>query len=244
MFTIVFFLLLSLVTGINAAQGPGSELKSDSLSTSAGVLDITCVGHASLFFKFNGKIIHVDPFSKLTDYSLLPKADVILITHQHGDHLDPKAIKAIKKESTKIIISKACIKRLKDGTVLENGKTTTVGNLKIEAVPAYNILHKRKGGIPYHTKGDGNGYIITFGDTRVYIAGDSENTPEMKALKNIDVAFLSVNTPMTAKMVMDAVNALNPKILYPYHNLYGSSDLPALEMLLKEKKEVELRKRN
>jgi L-ascorbate metabolism protein UlaG (beta-lactamase superfamily) len=127
---------------------------------------------------------------------------------------------------------------------MKNGDVKTVGGLKIEAVPAYNIVHMRDQGQPFHPKGVGNGYVITFGDKRVYVAGDTENIPEMKNIKNIDVAFLPMNLPytMTPEMAADAAKMIRPKILYPYH--YGETDTSKLVALLKDTKEIEVRIRN
>ena len=124
---------------------------------------------------------------------------------------------------------------------MQNGDVRTVGGLKIEAVPAYNIVHKRSSGQPFHPKGIGNGYVITFGDKRVYVAGDTENTPEMKKLKDINVAFLPMNLPytMTPEMVADAARAFKPKVLYPYH--YGQTEPSRLVDLLKDSKQIEVR---
>ena len=127
---------------------------------------------------------------------------------------------------------------------MKNGDTRTVQGLRIEAVPAYNIKHMRSPGVPFHPKGAGNGYVVTFGDKRVYIAGDTENTPEMKALKGIDIAFLPMSLPytMTPEMVADAAKAFRPKVLYPYH--YGDTDVNKLKELLKKEKGIEVRVRN
>ena len=127
---------------------------------------------------------------------------------------------------------------------MKNGDTKTVGGLKIEAVPAYNIVHKRDTGQPFHPKDVGNGYIITFGDKKVYVAGDTENIPEMKAIKNIDVAFLPMNLPytMTPEMVADAAKTIKPKVLYPYH--FGETDTSKIIALLKDTPEIEIRIRN
>jgi gluconolactonase len=212
----------------------------DIIKTSAGDLKITFIGHATLMFTFGGKTIHVDPVSAEADYTDMPKADIILITHEHGDHFDPAAIETLRKEGTQIVLTKACAEKVA-GLVMANGDVRTVQGLKIEAVPAYNIVHERSAGNPFHPKGRGNGYIITFGDKRVYIAGDTENTPEMKQLKNIDVAFLPMNLPytMTPEMVADAARAFKPKILYPYH--YGQTDPNKLVELLKGTKGIEVR---
>ena len=195
-------------------------IKADVYETSAGPLKVTLVGHASLMFECAGKIIHVDPYSKVADYSKLPKADLILLTHEHGDHLDSAAIAAVKKADTHFIVSKVCNENLKYGDVINNGDHVHWANLHIDAVPAYNIVNKKPDGEAYHPKGRGNGYIIAFGDKRVYVAGDTENVPEMDKLKGtIDIAFLPKNLPYTMNddMFIDAAKKVQPKVLYPYH---------------------------
>jgi L-ascorbate metabolism protein UlaG (beta-lactamase superfamily) len=176
----------------------------------------------------------------MADYTKLPKADIILICHEHIDHLDPKALNAVRTEKTLVVLTQTCAKQVEGGIVMNNGDTKIIEGLKIEAVPAYNIIHKRDGQ-PFHPKGIGNGYVINFGDKRVYIAGDTENIPEMKELKGIDIAFLPMNLPptMTPEMVADAAKVLKPKILYPYH--YGETDTSKLLDLLKDTKEIEVR---
>jgi L-ascorbate metabolism protein UlaG (beta-lactamase superfamily) len=190
---------------------------------------------------FGVKVIHVDPYSKLTDYTQLPKADVILITHHHGDHLDADALKLLRGEKTVVVATALCAEKAPGALIMKNGDTRTVDGIAVEAVPAYNIAHKRDNGQPYHAKGEGNGYILTFGETHVYVAGDSENTPEMKALTKIDIAFLPMNLPytMTPEMVADAAKAFKPKVLYPYHT--GETDVSKLAELLKESPEIEVR---
>ena len=190
---------------------------------------------------YGGKVIQVDPWLKMNSYDGLPKADLILITHQHRDHLDANAVAKLSKKGTVIITNQAASEKLGKGRVMKNGDTAEVLGLSIQAVPAYNLKHMRPSGKPYHPKGEGNGYIITFGGKRVYIAGDTENTPEMKALKNIDVAFLPMNLPytMTPEMVADAARSFKPKILYPYH--FGQTDTHLLKELLKGEAEIEVR---
>ncbi len=215
----------------------------DIIRTSQGDLKITFLGHATLMFEFGGKVIHIDPVGGEADYSRLPKADIVLVTHEHSDHLDLKAIGSLEKPTTDIVLTQACHAMVKTGTVLRNGESVIKQGIKIEAVPAYNIVHMRGPGSPYHPKGQGNGYILTFGTTRVYIAGDTENVPEMKALGSIDVAFLPMNLPytMTPEMVADAAKWFKPKILYPYH--YGDTDTKRLVSLLKDNPEIEVRVR-
>ena len=138
------------------------------------------------------------------------------------------------KLNTTILLTTACGGKVKDGTVIKNGESKTVQGIAVTAVPAYNIVHKRGSGQPFHPRGVGNGYVLTFGDKRVYVAGDTENTPEMKALTDIDVAFLPMNLPytMTPEMVADAAKAFKPRVLYPYH--YGDTDPNKLVSLLKD----------
>ena len=225
-----------------AFQAAAQEgLEYDIIKTSAGDLKITFIGHGSLMFTFGGKVIHVDPVSKEADYTKLPKADLILLTHQHGDHLDAKALDILRTGKTDLVMTELCAKQVKGGMVMRNGEVKNVGGLKIEAVPAYNLVHMRSPGNPFHSKGEGNGYVITFGDKRIYVAGDSENIPEMKKLEKIDVAFLPMNLPytMTPEMVADAAKAFKPRILYPYH--FGETDTSKLLALLKDSKEIEVR---
>ena len=234
-----------LVAAVALAQGGAGEGKfqMDTIATKAGELKITFIGHATLMFDYGGKVVHVDPWSKLADYAKLPKADLVLVTHEHQDHLDPKAVAAVRNENTKVVLTKACADKVPDGIVMKNGDVQTVQGFKVEAIPAYNIVQKRPDGQPFHPKGVGNGYVVTFGATRVYVAGDTENTPEMKKLEKIDIAFLPMNLPytMTPAMVADAAKAFQPKILYPYH--YGETDPNELVNLLKDSKNIEVRVR-
>lgn len=236
----IAFIILSIIISkvmINAQN----NYESDIIKTSAGEIKMTFIGHASLVFEFNGKVIHIDPVGRYGDYSTLPKADLILITHEHGDHLDPDEIGKTEKGNTRIICNEVSSEQLGRGEVMKNGDKKNFDEIIIEAVPAYNLVNKRKDGNPYHPKGNGNGYVLTFGDKRIYIAGDTENIPEMKNLKDIDIAFLPMNLPytMSPEMVADAVKMFNPSILYPYH--YGTTDPDEIVQLLKDKKDCEVR---
>jgi L-ascorbate metabolism protein UlaG (beta-lactamase superfamily) len=224
-------------SGLQAQTG----LERDTIKTSGGALIVTFIGHGSLMLQYGGKTIYIDPFSRLTDYGGLPKSDLVLITHQHQDHLDPKALEKIRPENAPVLLPENCASEVEGSTVIGNGERKSVAGLEIEAVPAYNLVHKRDGGGVFHPKGEGNGYILTFGRTRLYVAGDTENTPEMKALKGIDYAFLPMNLPytMTPEMVADAAKAFRPKVLYPYH--YGETDPQKLVDLLKGEKGIEVR---
>lgn len=217
------------------------SFEKDAIKTSAGPLEITFIGHGTLMMDLDGKIIHVDPFGELADYSTMPKADVVLVTHHHSDHMDALALERIRTEKTVVVLTEKCGAEVKGGIVMKNGDHRAVAGIDVEAVPAYNLVHKRENGEPFHSKGEGNGYVLTFGGTRVYIAGDTENIPEMKALKQIDYAFLPMNLPytMTPEMLADAVAAFKPKVLYPYHT--GDTDTAKLVELLKGNKNTEVR---
>lgn len=222
-----FLLPLAMTIAIAAqAQRPVETFK-----TKAGDVKITPVRHASLMIEAGGKVIQVDPWSQ-GNYDGLPKADFILITDIHGDHMDPKAIALVKKDGTKIYAPAAVAKTVTEATVIGNGETKKEGAITIEAVPMYNEKRGPEPGKLFHDKGRGNGYILTYGGTRFYIAGDTEGTPEMKALKNIDVAFIPMNLPYTMppEEAAEGVKAFKPKIVYPYH--YRESDTKAFASAL------------
>ncbi len=196
-----------------AAQVPTTSLTGDHLSTDSGDLVIRPVTHASFVLSWNGKMIYNDPDT--ATYTSFPKADLILVGHEHGDHLDAATITAVKAPAGLIIASQAVYNALSttlraSTIVLANGASTNVLGLSVEAVPAYNANHP---------KGSGNGYILTLGGRRVYMSGDTGNTPEMRALQNIDVAFLAMNVPFTMSIndAATATRAFRPRIVYPYH---------------------------
>lgn len=236
-FTLTMMLFALLALPVFAEE----LFESDVIKTAVGDLEIFFIGHGTLMMKFAGKTIYVDPYSKLADFSKLPKADAILITHEHQDHLDAAAIDMIRKKETDVTVTENAAEKISGGTIMKNSNVRTVKGIRIEAVPAYNLVHKRESGRPYHPIGRGNGYVLTFGDKRVYIAGDTENIPEMKALKNIDIAFLPMNLPytMTPEMAADAARSFKPKVLYPYH--YGESDTRKIVQLLADLKTTEVR---
>ena len=213
----------------------------DTIETENGPLIITFIGHASLIFEWNGETIHIDPSSREANYYKLPKATMIFITHHHGDHCDPASLKAISEEKTKTFMSAIAHEKWNQGMILRPDQSVTVKGISIETLPAYNIVHKRDDGTPYHVFGECNSYVITLGDKRIFIGGDTENTPEMKALQNIDIAFLPMNLPytMTPEMVADGAKGFKPKILYVYH--YGKSELDPIRELMKDETEVDLR---
>ncbi len=239
-FSILSFLIPILMLAAPAFWSAASD-ETDLFQFKGGTLKITFLGHGTLMLDWNGFIIHVDPVRREADYSALPRADLILITHEHGDHLDETAVSMIKKEGTVIMANEASAKKLPGAQVLRNGEQKTAGGIKIEAVPAYNTTPGRD---RFHPKGRDNGYILNLGTERVYIAGDTEDTPEMKALKDITIAFLPMNQPytMTPEQVAEAVRAFRPKILYPYH--FGDTDTGMLTALLKDVPNIDLRIRD
>lgn len=233
-----------MVAVLAATSGWGKAVyEQDSLPTSAGVVEVTFIGHGSLMLRFDGKVIHVDPVTTYADYATMPKADIILLTHHHGDHLEAEALMHLRTAKTRVLLTELCAEKVQGGTVMKNGDGIQVDGIEVEAVPAYNLVHKRDNGEFFHPRGEGNGYVLSFGDTRIYIAGDTENTAEMKALRDIDYAFLPMNLPytMTPEMVADAVTAFRPKVLYPYH--FGETDTSRIVELLRDEKDIEVRLR-
>lgn len=219
------FLFLGLA-GFGQLKRPVEEFR-----TKNGVLKITPIRHASLMIEAGGQVVHVDPWGQ-GNYDGLPAADLILITDIHGDHMDPKILTKVKKPGTAIFAPEAVAKTVTEATVIRNGETKTWGQWTIEAVPMYNLKRGPAEGKLFHDKGRGNGYVITFGGTRLYISGDTEGVPEMRALKNIDAAFLTMNLPYTMppEEAAEAARAFRPKIVYPYH--YRGSDLSVFEKAL------------
>ncbi|MFN2365535.1 MAG: MBL fold metallo-hydrolase [Desulfurivibrionaceae bacterium] len=215
----------------------------DVIATAGGDLEITFIGHASLMLTYKDKVIQIDPSSREADYTKFPPADLILLTHHHSDHLDPAALAKVRTEKSELVLTELCAGEVEGGLVMKNGDERTVMGVGIRAVPAYNLVHRRDNGQVFHPRGEGNGYVLTFADQKVYIAGDSENTPEMKALEDIDYAFLPMNLPytMTPEMVADAARAFKPKVLYPYH--YGTTEVGRLLALLRDRPEIEVRVR-
>jgi L-ascorbate metabolism protein UlaG (beta-lactamase superfamily) len=182
----------------------------------------------------------VDPVGRAADYSQLTKADVILVTHLGPGHVDSETVKLLSTDKTALVVCPQCSLDLPTGTIMINDETATVAGLKIEAVPAYEI--KGRFGIFRPTKGASNGYVIAFGDKRVYVGGETENVPEVKALKQIDVAFLPVIRTMPPAMFADTVKAMQPKIVFPY--AYGSNDPKALAALVKDEQGIDVRVRD
>jgi L-ascorbate metabolism protein UlaG (beta-lactamase superfamily) len=195
-------------------------LSADKFSATGGDIEITPIFHASVRVEHAGKVIYVDPWRQ-GDFSNARPADMILVTGAESDHLDVDTIRKIRKQDTVIVIPAACKSAIPDGIVLANGESQTIMGARVEAIAAYDLIP----GDPFHPKGRGNGYIITLGGTRLYFGGVTECVPEVQALKNIDVAFLSINLPhgrMTPAAAANCVKTFQPKNVYPYHYRDGN----------------------
>ncbi len=208
-----------------------AQSSQQTFSTPAGPVNITPLYHASTLIEAGGKTIYLDP-AKPAKFAGHPKADLILITDIHGDHMDPAPISEVSKPGTEIVAAPAVVKTVSSAKPLANGETMKWQGWSIEAVPAYNLTRGPAPGKLFHDKGRGNGYVLTYGGTRFYFSGDTEGVPEMRALKNIDVAFVCMNLPytMTPEEAADAVKAFHPKVVIPYH--YRGSDLSVFQKKL------------
>ncbi len=214
-----------------AALLGGSAAGQESLTfqTSMGKVTLAALGHGSLRIDAAGSVIHVDPWSRATDYGQQPAADWVWITHPHQDHLDAAALEAVTTPDTSYLTDAASAARLeRAAVVLANGESATLrlpaGVVSVRAVPAYNIRQKRDNGQPYHPPGEGNGYLATFGDLVVHIGGDTECVPEMADLGRVDVSFLPINLPftMTPEDAAACFRQIAPRIAVPYHQ--GDAD--------------------
>ena len=195
-----------------------------------GLIKIHALTHASICFEYDGRTIYVDPVTQLrerkVDYSALPMADIILVTHEHFDHYDTAAIRLLTTDQTQLVMNPRCVELYGSGTAMKNGdKRRLAEGITLAAVPAYNTT---KGREQFHPKGRDNGYILTLDGLRIYIAGDTEDIPEMADIKDIDIAFLPCNQPytMTPEQLVRAAMLVNPKVLFPYH--YGDTDVSGI----------------
>ena len=191
--------------------------------------------HASIRIEYDEKEIVIDPVTKLgnktINYSTMPKADYLFLTHEHGDHFDKEAIKQLTGDKTQLIANKRCAEMLGYGKIMSNGQSARFDDITVEAVPAYN---HSEGRTQFHPKGRDNGYILTIDGLRIYIAGDTEDIPEMQDIKDIDIAFMPCNQPytMTTEQLVKAAKTVRPKVLFPYH--YGQTDVKEIPSQLKD----------
>ena len=223
------------------AQPPLSEkvFEKDTFHTSGGDLEITFLLHSTLMFKYQGKTIHVDPYSRAADYTTFPDADLILLTHDHGDHLDPRVLKELMGPNTTLIYTRDCEKKFPGGKVMRNGEEVTWEGIRIQAVPQYidfEVIADQP-----HLKNECNGYILTFGDLRVYNACETVGYPEMATYKPIDIMFIAMDGiyNLTPEMAIAPVKLVMPKIMYPYH--YNRADLTPFIEAFKGSPDVEVR---
>jgi len=217
-----------------------AQTTSDRIPAKGGDVIITPIQHASVQIEHAGTVIQVDPVGP-ANYAQAKAADLVLITDIHGDHLDPAAIAKVRKPGAPIVAPAAA--QIAEATVMANGERKTIAGVPIEALPMYNLTRGPSPGQFYHPKGRGNGYLLTLGDKRVYLSGDTECTPEMRALTNIDLAFISMNLPYTMPVseAADCAKAFKPRIVYPYH--YRGQNLDELVAALKGEP-IEVRRLN
>jgi L-ascorbate metabolism protein UlaG (beta-lactamase superfamily) len=229
----LYFVACAAMLGLAMSSQAQMARPVQTFDTSAGPVKITPVYHASLAIEAGGKVIIIDP-AKPANFSGLPQADLVLITDIHGDHMDPELLKTVKKADATVIAPAAVAKTVTEAKVINNGEKTTWDKWTIEAIPMYNTTASRGPGPGkvFHEKGRGNGYVLTYGGKRFYFSGDTEGIPEMRALKNIDVAFICMNLPytMTPEEAADAVKAFHPKVAIPYH--YKGQDTMAFKKAL------------
>ena len=223
------FLLLMAVLGLNTACGQ-STCEVDEFTTASGkTVKFHALMHACIRIQYDGKEIQIDPVSKLgnrsVNYAAMPKAEYIFVTHEHADHYDAAALKILSADKTQLVMNKRCADMYGSGKVMVNGDKLQLADVNVEAVAAYNSTAGRE---QFHPKGRDNGYILTIDGLRIYIAGDTEDIPEMAQIKDIDIAFLPCNQPytMTPDQLVRAAKVIKPKVLFPYH--YGQTDLSSI----------------
>ncbi len=236
--TTLFTSLICLSCNSQQATTNNSNImaQDDVYTTQSGKqVTFTFIKHASLEIKYDGLSIQVDPVRQLppeTDYSKFSKAAFVFVTHEHFDHFDKDAIATLSDEKTQVILNKRCADMLGSGRAMNNGDTLKLrDDITVEAVPAYNTTPDHQ---QFHPKGRDNGYVITLDGLRIYIAGDTEDIPEMASLKDIDIAFLPCNQPytMTPEQLANAAKMFNPKVVYPYH--YSDTPVEQINTLLKD----------
>jgi L-ascorbate metabolism protein UlaG (beta-lactamase superfamily) len=222
---------------------PSAPAVTDTISTSKGDVTITPIRHGTVALGFGGKTLVLDPWSQ-APAGWLPQADLVLITHAHPDHFDKDGIAAVRKQGTLFVAPEIVQKELPEAKVLKNGAKLELLGVTIRAVPMYNLKRGPEPGKLYHDKGVGNGYLVTFGNKTFYFSGDTECTPEMKALDDVDVAFVCMNLPYTMPVeeAVDCAKAFKPKVVIPFH--YRGSDTEAFKQGLSATREVEVRLRD
>jgi len=226
---ITILLTVCLTLGCTAQQR-----ETDTFTTASGkTLKITCIKHATMMMEYDGQIIYFDPVINVkpyTDFTAFPKANYIFVTHEHQDHFDSMALTELRRSYTTIYTNNNVYENWGSGYVMANGDKAELNeHISVEAVPAYNTTPGRE---KFHPKGRDNGYILTIENLRIYVAGDTEDIPEMSDIKNIDIAFLPCNQPytMTVEQLVRAAKIIRPKVLFPYH--YSDTPVRKIPMLL------------
>lgn len=234
------FQCVNLKGGIMAWKDAGKPVTTESyevdvFKTKSGkTVKFHALVHASIRMEYDGKEIEIDPVTKLgnrtINYAAMPKADYLFVTHEHGDHFDKAAINMLTGDKTRLVMNKRCAEMYGAGESMSNGERIMLDDIQVEAVPAYNYSEGRT---QFHPKGRDNGYILTIDGLRIYVAGDTEDIPEMTTIKDIDIAFLPCNQPytMTTGQLVKAAKMVKPKVLFPYH--YGQTDVSKLPDQLK-----------
>jgi L-ascorbate metabolism protein UlaG (beta-lactamase superfamily) len=226
----------------SATPGAAPDARAtDHFATASGPLDVTPLNHASVLFAWAGKAIYVDPTMVALAAGGLPKADVIFVTDIHPDHLDFSALERLRQDGTRVVGPPAVAEKTHVDVVMKNGDASDVEGISVEAIPMYNLTRGPLPGKLFHDKGRGNGYVLGFGGSRVYLSGDTECTSEMRELQRIDVAFVCMNLPFTMPPAeaIPCIEAFHPKVLFPYH--YRGSDLSELHVLADQGIDVRLR---
>ena len=217
--------------GLFSACGQKADYETDVFTTKSGkTVKIYALMHSSIRIEYDGREIEIDPCAKLqnrtVDYSAFPKADIILVTHEHFDHYNEATLRLLSTAKTQLLMNQRCVEMYGSGTAMANGdKLQLADDITVEAVPAYNTT---QGHLQFHPKGRDNGYILSIDGLRIYIAGDTEDIPEMGNIKDIDIAFLPCNQPytMTPEQLVRAAKIVKPKVLFPYH--YGQTNVSGI----------------
>jgi L-ascorbate metabolism protein UlaG (beta-lactamase superfamily) len=254
--TVAVLALAPAMVVLSPGSAAAQALQGDSIpAATGGPIVIHPMYHATFAMSWNGKVIYVDPApapgaaqgsTATAAFKGMPPANIILVTDIHGDHFSAPSLAELAGPNTRIVAPQAVIDQMPDAlkaraTAVANGQTVTVDTIPVEGVPMYNITEDR---LKFHNKGRGNGYVVTLGGRRIYIAGDTEAIPEMKALKGITVAFVPMNLPytMTPEQAAEGVLAFKPTIVYPYHS--RGSDVAAFAKVVAADKTIEVRQRN
>ncbi len=245
--TLIFLgIMLSLAWIVDAAGPDAPALEGDRIPTQAGDIVLRPIQHATMALGWNDTVIYIDPVGGESRFAGLPRPSLILLTHIHGDHLDAKTLSSVIQPKTRLVAPPAVAEQLPSQwrertVVLTNGAKAEVGGIAIQAVAAYNLDPART---QFHPRGRGNGYVLTLGGKKIYLSGDTEDVPEMRALEGIDVAVVCMNLPYTmdVEQAARAVRAFRPRIVYPYH--CRGTNLERFRQLLDGEKEIEVRIRD